>query len=260
MYTYRMFFYYLYIFIVGLSVGSFFNVVLLRLDRKDGILTGRSECPKCSRQLKWYDLIPLVSYLYLRGNCRYCKAEISIIYPIVELITGLSFLAYFVINNPVLTVASLFPPMMIGLFLLLGFFDTLYLILPDKIVFSVISLVSAFDLIYRKSELYNLFLSGLLFGLAFGIIYLVSRGEWMGFGDVKLVFAIGLVLGYPFGFFAITAAIWVAALWGIVLILFNKANLKTALPFGSFLSGAVIFFLILKDVIAEKISLYQYFF
>ena len=240
-------------------MGSFFNVILLRLDRKGGILTGRSECPKCSAQLKWYDLIPVFSYLYLRGNCRYCKAEISIIYPLVELTTGLSIVALFWINGLTINPDIIYQLFIISLFLFLIFFDALYLILPDKIIFPAIVIAFLFDVIFRKPELFNLILSGFLFGLAFGIIYVVSRGLWMGFGDVKLVFAIGLILGYPLGLFAIISATWVAALWGIVLVLLKKANLKTALPFGSFLSATTIIFVIFKDIISEKIYFFQYF-
>lgn len=253
-------FYLAYIFICGMCLGSFFNVVLLRFDKKGGILTGRSECPKCSVRLKWYDLIPLFSYLYLRGNCRYCKGEISSLYPLVEIITGLTVVAYFLVNNSNLGIESIYQLVIVGLFLLLIFFDALYLILPDKIVFPAIILALVYDLVFMRPELPNFILSGFLFGLVFGIIYLVSHGEWMGFGDVKLVMAIGLILGYPFGFFAIISAIWAAALLGIALILFKKANLKTALPFGSFLSAATIVFIIFKNVIEQKINVYQYFF
>ncbi|MDP3696575.1 MAG: prepilin peptidase [Candidatus Taylorbacteria bacterium] len=251
--------FYILIFLVGLCVGSFLNVLLFRLDRKDGILMGRSECRNCLHQLHWYDLIPLVSYLYLGGNCRYCKAKISIIYPLVELTAGLAVFSYFWVNNPMFGISGTFPIVFIVLFLLLIFFDALYLILPDKIVFTAIGVALVYDIIFRKPDLPNLLLSGFLFSLAFAIIYLVSRGEWMGFGDVKLVFAIGLVLGYPLGLFSVMTAIWIAALWGVVLLLLKKATRKTALPFGSFLSASAIIFIIFQNVITEKITAYFFF-
>ena len=254
-----MILYYTLFFLFGLCIGSFLNVVLFRLDRKDGILTGRSECRNCLHQLHWYDLIPLVSYLYLGGNCRYCKAEISIIYPLVELTAGLAVFSYFSINGPIFGIGGIFHLVFIVLFLLLIFFDALYFILPDKIVFTAIGAALGYDIIFRRLDLYNLLLSGFLFSLAFAIIYLVSRGEWMGFGDVKLVFAIGLVLGYPLGVFAMVVAVWTAALWGIILLLLKKATRKTALPFGSFLSAATIVFIIFENVITEKITAYLFF-
>ena len=94
---------------------------------------GRSECQSCLSKLFWYDLIPLLSYLSLRGNCRYCKAEISIIYPLVEFITGICILAYFLVNGLVFDAHTLYYLLMIGFFLLLIFFDALYFILPDKL-------------------------------------------------------------------------------------------------------------------------------
>jgi len=220
---------------------------------------GRSECPNCSHQLQWYDLAPLISYLYLKGVCRYCKKEITIIYPIVELTVGLAFFSYFWANGFAIDAGHIFYLATIALLLLLIFFDALYLILPDKLIFSIIGL-SAVNAIARKLELPNLFLSGFLLGLGFGIIYLVSRGEWMGFGDVKLAFAIGFLLGYPLGLLAIIIAVWTAALWGIVLLLFKKATRKTALPFGSFLSLATIIFIIFKNAIEEKINIFWNFF
>ena len=252
--------FYLYIFIIGLCVGSFLNVVLFRLDRKKGILTGRSQCQNCLHKLNWYDLIPIFSYLYLKGNCRYCKSEISIIYPLVEFTAGICILAYFLLHSSVSGISIIYYLAILILFLLLIFFDALYLILPDKITFSVIGVSLIFDLIFRNSYFLNFILSGFLFSLAFAIIYLMSHGQWMGLGDVKLVFGIGLVLGYSLGLVAIISAIWVAALWGIFLIILKKANLKTALPFGSFLSASTVIFIIFQNVITEKINFYFYFF
>src|SRR3989344_7119021 len=91
--------FYVLIFIIGLCVGSFLNVVIFRLDRKAGILTGRSECQNCSYQLQWYDLFPVFSYLCLGGKCRHCKKPISPIYPIVELTTAVVFTVYLLVNG-----------------------------------------------------------------------------------------------------------------------------------------------------------------
>lgn len=209
-------------------------------------MTGRSECPECLKQLRWSDLIPLLSYFKLRGKCRYCKKEISYIYPLTEAATAAVVTLYFFINGLDFSFASGFYLIVIIMFVVLTFFDALYFILPDKIVFTAIGAALAYDIAFRKPELYNLLLSGFVFSLVFAIIYLVSRGEWMGFGDVKLVFAIGLVLGYPLGLIAMVVAVWTAALLGIILILLKKATRKTALPFGSFLSASTIIFIIFR--------------
>src|SRR3989344_8455424 len=85
---------YFAIFFIGLCFGSFLNVLLFRLDKKDGIITGRSECIKCLKRLEWYDLIPLISYLILRSRCRYCRVRISFIYPLTELVTAFVITTY----------------------------------------------------------------------------------------------------------------------------------------------------------------------
>ena len=242
----------IYIFLIGLCVGSFLNVLLFRLDQKEGIIAGRSECPSCLKRLKWYDLIPLLSYLNLRGRCRYCKKEISYIYPLTEAVTACVITLYFWVNSFDFSFAVWFYLFVVIMFIALTFFDALYMILPDKIVLTAGVAVLVYDILFKRPELANLLLSGFIISLSFAIIYLVSRGEWMGFGDVKLVLVIGLILGYPLGLFAVIFSVWIAAIWGIFLMIFSRANLKTALPFGSFLSAMTIIFIIFENVIHQK--------
>lgn len=251
---------YLLLFLIGLCIGSFINVLLMRLDRKGGILFGRSECLKCHTQLSWLDLIPIVSYLILMGKCRYCKSKISPIYPTVELITALVVTSYFWVNGFVWNLIIAYHLALLTLLVSLIFFDFLYLILPDKIVFSLIGLALFYGIFFNRLELAPLLVTGFILAFGFGIIYLVSQGRLMGFGDVKLAFAVGLILGYPLGLFTVVMAIWSAALLGLGLILLQKATLKTALPFGSFLSVATIIFIIFGNSIEEKINTYKYFF
>ena len=97
-YTVYMWFYYLIFIVLGLCAGSFINVLLYRLDREGGIVTDRSKCRNCATRLKWYDLIPVLSYIFLKARCRYCKKQISILYPIVELSTAAVFLLFFIFN------------------------------------------------------------------------------------------------------------------------------------------------------------------
>lgn len=250
---------YIYIFIIGLSMGSFINVLIARLDKKGGILTGRSECPNCHTQLSWLDLIPVVSYIFLMGKCRYCKIKISAVYPIIELTTASFILAYFVFNGLSLGIEAYYHVVLISMLISLAFFDYLYYILPDKINFSLILIALVYNILFSQPELINLFTSSFLFAGSFAIIYLVTSGRGMGFGDVKLVLAIGLILGYPLGLFSIILAIWSAAICGIALILFKKANLKTALPLGSFLSVSTLFFIIFERIIAGYLNVYGYF-
>lgn len=238
----------LFVFLLGLCLGSFLNVIIFRLDKKTGALTGRSECPKCGKRLKWYDLFPIVSYISLAGRCRYCKTSISLVYPIVELLTAFSLVTFYIsfINQPISLYVALFDIIIILALILLIFFDYLYFLIPDKIVLPLIVIAILFNYFFRKLEFTSLLLSSLTLGGIFAIIYIASGGEWMGFGDVKLMFLIGLALGYPLGLVSMLFSVWIAALVGIGLMLSGKANRKTALPFGSFLAGVSILIIIFQ--------------
>lgn len=233
--------------VIGLCAGSFFNVVLARLDRKAGMLTGRSECPDCHTVLKWYDLVPVASYLALAGRCRYCRKKISPVYPIVEVTTALVLVTFVWRFGPAMPRAWLFNLVLLGGFTLLAFFDYLYLILPDKIV-GLMGVATAIYLVFfQPNRLLSSAVAGFVLAGFFGILYMVSRGRWMGLGDVKLAFVIGLAFGYPFGVLAVMAAIWLAALLGMALLAARRATMKTALPFGSFLSLASAIYIIFQN-------------
>ena len=243
-------------FLTGLCVGSFLNVLIFRLDKKKGAFTGRSECPKCSKQLKWYELFPVISYLFLKGRCRYCKEKISPVYPAVEIITAFSFLGFYLIQRPESLAFSLFYLLIIASFTALIFFDYLYFIIPDKIIFFLVPIALLFDFFFRRTQFNTLLLSALTLGGAFAIIHSASRGQWMGLGDAKLLFLIGLVLGYPLGFLSMILSVWIAALVGMVLVASGKATRKTALPFGSFLAGVSIVIIIFQNEIQKIIGVY----
>ena len=201
----------------------------------------------------WYDLVPVLSYIFLKGKCRNCKNKISPVYPLVELVTAFCISLFYLFYKPVFGVGDFYYLLIIVSFVALIFFDYLYLLLPDKIILPLIVIAILFNYFFRRPEFAALLLSALVLGGIFAIIHLVSSGEWVWVGDAKLLFLVGLVLGYPLGFLAMILSVWTAALVGIGLMLSGRANRKTALPFGSFLAGVSILIIIFQNEI-QKIT------
>ena len=264
----------IFIFIFGLCIGSFLNVVIYRLEVKKS-LKGRSFCPHCKHVLSWLDLVPLFSFLFLRGKCRYCKKSISWQYPAVEISTAIIFLLIAVSVIPGLTrnpesVQALWIPAFAGMTIYLAFlfyiasalivifvYDLKHYLIPDKILFPAIGIAFAYRL-FENLVIKNLFLNsnfkfqisnfaplgGYLLGAIiasgfFFFIWFVSRGNWMGFGDVKLSILMGLLLGFPNILAALFLAFLLGAIVGVVLIIFGKKSagwrIKSQIPFGPFL-------------------------
>ena len=245
--------FFLFVIVLGLSVGSFLNVVLTRLGKKKGILLGSSECPDCKHGLRWYDLIPIVSFLALRGRCRYCKHGISWLYPTLEALTAILFVAYLYFRG-LGSLETMSDLLIISGLIAILFFDLREFIIPDKIVFPLIIL--AFVAGLTSSDFAARLTTASIIALLFAILYLGSRGRWMGLGDAKLVFLIGLVLGYPLGMLAVLFSVWSAALVGIAMVMAKKASMKTALPLGTFLASSSILFIIFQNELQKNIQTY----
>jgi prepilin signal peptidase PulO-like enzyme (type II secretory pathway) len=224
-------FFNLFIFLLGLAVGSFLNCIIYRLEKNESFLKGRSYCPNCHHTLAWQDLIPIFSFLILRGKCRYCGKKISLQYPLVELSTGILFVLIF--NVAAFDLRTIYY-LIISCFLVIIFiYDLKHYIIPDKVIYPAIALTSIFNfkfLIFKYSIL-SAFGSAAFFLLIFSI----SRGKWLGFGDVKLGFLMGLFLGFPKILVALFFAYLIGAIIGIGLVLAKKKTLKSEVPFGPFL-------------------------
>lgn len=253
-------YFYIFIFLIGLSVGSFFNVVIFRFGTDKSIVSGRSKCLNCNSIIRWFDLIPVLSYFVLKSRCRKCNIKISPLYPVVEISTATVLLLLF-LNTPVVSYLTALNAFIILLLILVIFFDIRYLIIPDKILLliatSIVVLRFNLNTTLNITDLYWLLITA--FGLTsfFAILYIISKGRWLGFGDVKLIFLIGFLLGYPMGYLAIVTAVWLAAIFSIILLVQKKATAKTEIPFGSFLSTATIIFIIFSNEL-QKISRYFY--
>ena len=246
--------YYFIVIFYGLILGSFLSVIISRLDQKSGLWMGRSECPNCLTKLRWYDLFPILSFMFLKGKCRYCDNHISWLYPIMELSVAGSFLLYYIFNGQSVGAENLYWLFIIFVLLILFFFDYVHFILPDKLILTAFLATVLYNFAFNK----NFSASGLFMGLAlagfFSIIFIVSKGEWMGLGDVKLAFLIGFIFGYPIAILSIITATWLGALLGLGMMAVGRASLKTELPFGTFISGAAIIFIIFNEVINRYVQ------
>lgn len=243
------------IFLLGLTVGSFLNVLIDRLPREESVAKGRSYCEHCKKPLLWYDLIPLVSFVLLKGKCRYCHSPISLYYPTVELVTGVMFVLIFdhlrdvphenikyQISNIKYVVSLIYYLFITSSLIVIFFADLKYGIIPDKIVFSSILVSIVYLFINHKSLIINHLVSALMSFLFFLILYIVTKRKGMGFGDVKLVFLLGIFLGWPYIIIALYFAFLTGAVVGCILVLWRKKKLTGGtVPFGPFLVlGAII--------------------
>lgn len=220
------------LFILGLIIGSFLNVLIYRIPRGQAFVLGRSHCTHCNHELESRDLIPLVSYLMLGGRCRYCKKPISPQYPLIELASGLIF-AF---------APSIFYIVVLELLLIIAVIDYLHLIIPDS--FLVLLCIASLAMYRLNLFSWSYFGSALGFGGFFLLLWLVSRGKWVGFGDVKFAAALGLVFGFPGSLLAIYSAVLLGGALSLLLLVSRRATLKTKIPFGSLLaigSGVYIF-------------------
>ena len=241
----------IFYFLFGLCAGSFLNCIIYRLHIKESSLKGFSHCPYCKRRLSWKDLIPILSFIILKGRCRYCHQKISLQYPLVETTTGLLFLSIFIFQNlQGFNPCYLFYLLVISCFLIIIFvYDLKHYLIPDKIVYPVIGITFLYQLFrILNLENWNLFriwdlefgilgplLSAFIASAFFLIIVLFSRGKWMGIGDVKLAFFMGLFLGFPKILAALFLAFLIGAIIGLELIILGKKKLSSEVPFGPFL-------------------------
>lgn len=239
----------------GLIVGSFLNVLILRHGVRP--VSGRSSCPKCSAQLRWHDLVPVLSWLYLAGRCRHCGGKISIQYPTVELSTG----AIFVIIglSPLVLPLRLIALPVAAILAAIFVYDLRHKIIPDHWVwtFNILALIYSFFSLEAASYTLYTFLAGPISAFPLFFLWFVSLGRWMGFGDVKLALGIGWLLGILHGLTAIFLAFFIGAIVGLLLIYLSSSpyflhrptnvknakryTIKSEVPFGPFLIASTLF-------------------
>ena len=250
------------IFLLGLTIGSFLNVCIYRIPRSDMSVYSprRSFCPACNQTIRFYDNIPLLSYLFLRGKCRYCKAKISVLYPIVELGTAGLFLVMFYRFG--MSLAFLHALIFVSVLVPIAFIDAQHYIIPN--VISLTGLVLGLgivcgiayqdkDIDYLKMRLIGFVAGGLVLWLIAFIGSAVMRKKAMGMGDVKLMAIIGLFLGvWPALPMVIALSAFSGAVIGTLLIVTGKKSRQSPIPYGPFIAGAAVVVLLWGDVLWVK--------
>jgi len=251
--------------VLGLILGSFINAWVWRVSQQLGgkplsILTGRSQCPHCGQQLSPKDLVPILSWLSLRGRCRYCAQPIGAQYPVVEILAGLVFgLSYLwwpggLHSNADWLQLGTWLAASVGLIALLVY-DARWTMLPNKIVYPTLALAVAGRLIYMlayaddKLHFGLMWLASLVVASGFfWVLYTISKGKWIGYGDVRLGLITGTILLTPTkASLMIFLASVLGSLWAIPLLLSGRQQLSTKLAFGPFLIASTMVILLFGD-------------
>lgn len=228
-----MILFFLFLFLIGVCVGSFLNVVIDRMPRGESIVFGHSHCDMCKKELKWYDLVPLFSFLVLAGRCRYCHRFIGWKYPIIESLTGMLFvMTGFLIGMQEVSLLVFLG--IISSLLVIFFTDYFSGIIPDYVLIALFCF-TLMELWLTQAPWPEHIYSSIAAGLFFLALYFLTKKRGMGLGDVKYAFVMGLLLGFPSIIVGLYLAFLTGALLAIILVVTAKKTWKAAIPFGPFL-------------------------
>lgn len=227
----------LVIFLFSIIIGSFLNVVIYRLPENKSIVSPPSHCPQCGTRLKAWDLVPILSFLFSKGKCRYCGAKISWQYPVVELLTALLFLGLFVKYG--ISGQFIIFLLLVSLLIICSFIDLRYKIIPNKITYPGIISGLILSLFFNHITLTDSILGVLIPGGALLLIALMFKGG-MGIGDVKLVALVGSFTGWQLTLFAIFTGAIIGTIISIILIIAGVNERTSKIPFGPYISLGVV--------------------
>src|SRR3990167_4862407 len=227
----------------GACIGSFIAVINNRYNTGLPFLKGRSICFSCNTELKSRDLIPIFSFIFLKGKCRYCQSKIPKETFIIEILMG------------ILTILAAFKVGILGS-------NFKFIIFNFQLIFNFSILISIFYIILNANSITHSFVAGLVLALPFLLIFLISKGTWFGFGDVKYILVLGFFLGLAQGLSAVILSFWIGATFALLALslkkliphinlpLFkNNFTIKSEIPFGPFLSlGIIISFYLSADL------------
>ncbi len=285
-------FIYIIVLCVGFLVGSFLNVVADRMLRDENFIKGRSRCDFCLTELVATDLVPVLSFVYLRGRCRYCKEKLSYFYPLAEIATALLFvlMAWYsgVVTYPTLDnfAEFIYLSIIMAVFVIISLTDFKEKLIPDGVVFFGVAVAFIFGIVAVAFNYYNLqqmtndnflgkylvqagYLEQQLTRMVMSLVYtyastvgiflffylliVITRGRGMGGGDLKLSVLIGLFNGFPLNIIAIFMGFLFGALVSVVLVIFKMKSMKDTVPFGPFMVAGSIFTLIFGDQVLQLI-------
>lgn len=245
---------YVSLFVLGTIIGSFNNVLVIR-GAAGRAITGRSACMQCKKTLQWYELIPIISFLILRGKCHACKSVISSQYPVVELLTGIAFLLSVYMYG--FTVTGAFLVLLSEMLLLIGVYDAQMMEIPDTWNYVWVMLAIIFGVVTHGVAFVTL---GLVIPALFFLLWHFSKGRALGFGDVIFAIGMGASLGLLPGLVAVWIASTLGALYGGWLLMKARLKkhahitLKTQVPFGPFLALGTFCVLMMQPIIFSAID------
>ena len=249
-----IFFYSFLIFLFGAILGSFANVCIYRLPRDKQIISGRSYCPTCKKKIKWYDNLPLISYIFLNAKCRNCDKSISVRYLIVELITGISFLLIFLSFKNLYTIVFL--STLILILIMIFFIDLENFIIPDSLNFLImgLALVKNFIPSFNTSLIHDInqsIIGGIIGYFSIWLIIFLYKTlkkiDGMGLGDAKLMAGIGLLFGWQ----SIPLVLFLSSILGLFFVapslLKKQKTMKSEIPFGPFIIISMLIYFVFGD-------------
>ncbi len=245
-------------FVVGLAMGSFVNAWVWRTKEDKSVVKGRSMCPDCGHQLSALDNIPVVSYLLLRGKCRYCNKTISVQYPLVEIITSLLFVAiylYFAPTNMYMWFQVIAWCVVTVLLVAAFVYDLRWMILPDKFTLPVIAIATVLLAVqvwqFGIASIYAQLIATIVFAGLYLVIWVVSKGKLLGGGDIRLAVLMGLLLSVPQLLVGVFVAYVIGALVGVTLIAIKLKKRTDAVPLAPFLIFGLYFGLFFGNQISS---------
>lgn len=231
------------IFIMGLCIGSFLNVLVLRIDNLSTVWKGRSFCPSCKHTLSWMDLIPLFSFMTLLGKCRYCKKSISMQYPAVEFGVGILFFLLFLKFG--LGLALIYYLVTFSILTVVFIYDLKTQLVPETFVWIALGLAFVGGWHFGNFSFIDMIYGGLVGGGLFALLVIVSKETWMGAGDIKIGLIMGFLLGYPVAVLGLFLSFVLGSIVGLIYMKIASKTIKDSLPFAPFIIASTLIAMII---------------